>query len=96
MIATEALPLSLLYEQDETAWLEVMSNLAAEGRLSELDAPNLSEFLGRLIGRRSPAHVDLKKGAVAKTEADSKGGTLEWCITPKTVRAAYDSASAKK
>ncbi|HLQ51867.1 MAG TPA: phosphohistidine phosphatase SixA [Terriglobales bacterium] len=58
--------------------------------------PNLSEFLGRLIGRRAPAHVDLKKGAVAKTEADSKGGTLEWCITPKTVRAAYDSGSAKK
>jgi phosphohistidine phosphatase len=58
--------------------------------------PSLSEFLGRIIGRRSPAHVDLKKGAVAKVEADSKGGSLEWCITPKTVRAAYESGSSKK
>lgn len=53
--------------------------------------PNLSEFLGRLIGRRSPAQVDLKKGAVAKVDSDAKGGTLEWCMTPKTVRAVYES-----
>src|SRR5262245_15611101 len=52
--------------------------------------PNLSEFLGRVIGRRAPAQVDLKKGAVAKLEASSKGGMLEWCITPKTVRAAFE------
>ena len=57
--------------------------------------PNLSEFLGRLIGRRSPAHVDLKKGAVAKVDTDSKGGILEWCITPKIVRAVCES-NAKK
>src|SRR5215469_3430570 len=34
--------------------------------------PNLSEFLGRIIGRRGPANVDLKKGAVARVEADNK------------------------
>ncbi|HZR27680.1 MAG TPA: phosphohistidine phosphatase SixA [Terriglobales bacterium] len=53
--------------------------------------PSLSEFLGKLIGRRSPSHIDLKKGAVAKVEVDSKGGTLEWCITPKVVRAICES-----
>jgi len=58
--------------------------------------PNLSEFLGRLIARRSPSHIDLKKGAVAKVDADSKGGTLEWCITPKIVRAICESNAAKK
>src|SRR5260370_2540187 len=58
--------------------------------------PNLSEFLGRLIGRRSPSQVDLKKGAVAKVDADSKGGTLEGCITPKIVRAVCESNSSKK
>lgn len=58
--------------------------------------PNLSEFLGRLIGRRSPAHVELKKGAIAKVDADSKGGTLEWCITPKIVRAVCESNATKK
>lgn len=54
--------------------------------------PNLSEFLGKLIGRRAAAQIDLKKGAVAKVDSDSKGGTLEWCITPKIVRAAQEGA----
>jgi hypothetical protein len=51
MAATEVLPLSVLYEQDETAWLEVMSNLAAEGRHAEMDFPNLSEFLADMAKR---------------------------------------------
>ena len=54
--------------------------------------PNLSEFLGKLIGRRAAAQIDLKKGAVAKVDSNSKGGTLEWCITPKIVRAAQEGA----
>ena len=51
MTTTEVLPLSVLYEQDETAWLEVMSNLAAEGRFAEMDYPNLSEFLADMAQR---------------------------------------------
>jgi len=39
------MPLALLYEQDETAWLEAMSALAAEGRFGEMDFTNLSEYL---------------------------------------------------
>ena len=51
MVATEQLPLSVLYEHDETAWLEVMSNLAAEGRYAEMDHRNLSEYLADMAKR---------------------------------------------
>jgi hypothetical protein len=38
IMATAAqLPLHLLYERDETAWLDAMSELAAQRRLDELD-----------------------------------------------------------
>lgn len=56
--------------------------------------PNLSEFLARLIGARSGGAVDLKKGAVAKVEFDQKRPTLEWCVSPKFVRAIYESAAS--
>jgi len=51
MIATEKVPLSVLYEQDETAWLETMSKLSAEGRYAELDHLNLSEYLADMAKR---------------------------------------------
>lgn len=51
MKLTEMLPLSGLYEQDETAWLEIMSRLAAEGRHDEMDHHNLSEYLADMAKR---------------------------------------------
>ena len=45
MIALPVQTLADLYERDETAWLEVMAELAAEGRVAELDLPNLTECL---------------------------------------------------
>ncbi len=48
--------------------------------------PNLSEFLGRLIGGGSRAGMDLKKGAVARVEVDRHRGILHWMLTPKIVR----------
>lgn len=45
------LPLNLLYEQDETAWLEAMSQLAAHGRLEEMDRHHLSEYLADMAKR---------------------------------------------
>lgn len=51
MTTTALLPLSVLYERDETAWLEVMSSLAAEGRYAEMDHPNLSEYLADMAKR---------------------------------------------
>jgi Domain of unknown function DUF29 len=46
---TEAL--SALYEQDETAWLEVMANLVAKKRFAELDHRHLSEYLTDMAKR---------------------------------------------
>lgn len=51
MPTTVTAPLSVLYERDETAWLEIMSNLAAEGRYAEMDHPNLSEYLADMAKR---------------------------------------------
>lgn len=49
--------------------------------------PNLSDFLGRVIGdSRMGAAIELKKGAVAKVEMEGGQGLLHWCITPKIVR----------
>jgi hypothetical protein len=51
MIRPATMPLELLYEQDETAWLEAMAVLAAEGRLSEMDHRHLSEYLSGMSKR---------------------------------------------
>jgi hypothetical protein len=51
MSTAEALELSLLYERDETAWLEAMSALAADGRHAEMDYRNLSEYLADMALR---------------------------------------------
>ena len=51
MPTAEAVDLSLLYEQDETAWLEAMSELIRLGRLDEVDYPNLAEYLAEMARR---------------------------------------------
>lgn len=51
MAIVEARKLSRLYETDETAWLEIMAALAAEGRYRELDYPNLSDYLADMAKR---------------------------------------------
>jgi len=51
MTTAEAFALSVLYEQDETAWLESMAALAAEGRFAQLDLPNLAEYLADMAKR---------------------------------------------
>jgi len=49
--------------------------------------PSMSEFLSKAISANSgAAHVDFKKGAVAKVEMTGRNGTLEWLITPKIAR----------
>lgn len=59
--------------------------------------PNLSEFLGRIIGEAEcEAAVDLKKGAVARVEMRRNTGTLHWCVTPKVLRAAYAAAESSR
>jgi len=51
MATVEVLPLSVLFDQDETAWLEAMSALAAEGRYADMDYPNLSGYLADMAKR---------------------------------------------
>jgi len=56
--------------------------------------PSLSEFAGRVISEAGcEAAVELKKGAVAKVEMGRNSAVLQWCITPKIVKAIY-AASA--
>lgn len=43
--------LSALYLEDETAWLDEMSRLAAERRYDEFDFENLSEYLISMANR---------------------------------------------
>jgi hypothetical protein len=51
MTTTKVSPLRVLYERDETAWLEAMSDLAAQGRYAEMDHLNLSEYLADMAKR---------------------------------------------
>ena len=56
--------------------------------------PNLSEFLSFLIsGGTASGAAELKKGTVAKVNYQQQGkGTLQWCVTPKLLGAAQESA----
>jgi phosphohistidine phosphatase len=55
--------------------------------------PNLSQFLGALISESGcEASLDLKKGAVAKVEMRRSSGILQWCLTPRILRALYETA----
>jgi Domain of unknown function DUF29 len=44
-------PLTDLYEQDETAWLEIMARLVAAKRYKELDHQHLAEYLTDMARR---------------------------------------------
>jgi phosphohistidine phosphatase len=49
--------------------------------------PSLTEFLSKAVSTgAAPAHIDFKKGAVAKVETAGRRGTLDWLITPKIAR----------
>ena len=51
MTTTEAVSLDLLYEHDETAWLEAMAALAREHRPADMDFPHLGEYLTDMAKR---------------------------------------------
>jgi len=51
MATVEDVALRVLYEQDETAWLDAMAALAAGGRYLDLDYPNLAEYLADMARR---------------------------------------------
>ena len=51
MTTAQVLPPGVLYERDETAWLETMAELIRLGRLDELDYSNLAEYLADMARR---------------------------------------------
>ena len=51
MATAQTEPLSALYERDETAWLEAMSELIAQQRYADLDHLHLSEYLADMARR---------------------------------------------
>ena len=56
--------------------------------------PSLSEFLGRVISEGGcEAAIELKKGAVARTEMNRNAAALIWCLTPKILRTLYAAAA---
>jgi hypothetical protein len=51
MTSLWTVPLAELYSEDETAWLDRMSVLVRERRLTELDLDNLTEYLSDMARR---------------------------------------------
>ena len=49
--------------------------------------PSFTEFVSKSVsGPGGAAHIDLKKGSVARVEMNGRTGTLDWLITPKVAR----------
>lgn len=54
--------------------------------------PSLTEFLGKTIsGGAAAAHLDFKKGAVAKVDVNGRKGSLQWLATPRVARSLQPS-----
>lgn len=70
-------------------FLELLSEMrSADSALLVGHNSKLAEFIGRLISNSSGrAGIHLKKGAVAKIVRKHTGATLQWCLTPKLLRA---------
>lgn len=51
MTTRSTLSLDVLYESDETAWLETMAELIRAGRLDDVDYPHLAEYLADMARR---------------------------------------------
>jgi phosphohistidine phosphatase len=55
--------------------------------------PNFSEFLGHLVAENgSRAHIEMKKGAVAKVESAQKKFVLQWLLTPRLANATSEAS----
>jgi hypothetical protein len=66
-----------LYLDDETAWLERMAGLIAEGRLDELDYEHLAEYLSDMARRdRREVYSRLKVLLVPERRGGSWRGTI--------------------
>jgi hypothetical protein len=70
-----------LYESDETAWLDAMSELIEQGRLDELDYANLREYLSDMAKRdrrEVESRLALLIEHLLKWDYQSKKRTRSW------------------
>jgi hypothetical protein len=83
MTTVQALPRRVLYEHDETAWLESMAELIRLGRLNEIDDPNLAEYLADMA-RRDRRDVESRLTVLIVLalkwthQPDRRSGASEW------------------
>lgn len=78
-----------LFERDETAWLEAMAALAAEGRLANLDLPNLAEYrtdLARRERREVFSRLVELLTHLLKWDHQPRGRNGSWCGTIREQR----------
>lgn len=89
MPTVQADELKLLYEQDETAWLETSARLVREGRFDELDHDTLTEFLEDMA-RRDRREVESRLAVllahVLKWTWQPSERTRGWLATVETQR----------
>lgn len=57
--------------------------------------PSMSEFLAKVVGASGAAHVELKKGSIARVEISGRSGTLQWLVTPKIARTLQSTLKLK-
>jgi len=86
---------ALLPDADFSAFRDLVAkNTQHEAIMVVGHNPSLTDFLCRTASARAgKAAIDLKKGAVAKVEVEGKQATLQWLLTPKAVKAIYDSST---
>lgn len=80
-----------LYEQDETAWLEVMAELAAQKRFEDMDCENLREYLESMAKRDKREVRSRLRSLLAhllKWEYQQGQRTTSWKLTIRQQRRA--------
>lgn len=79
----------MLYEQDETAWLEQTANLIAERRFAEVDFANLCEYLADMARRDKRETLSRLRTLLAhllKWEYQPENRSRSWQGTIRTQR----------
>ena len=90
---------SLLPEATYTQFQRLLRECSAyENVLVVGHNPNLSGFLGALVGaagpdETAPARVRLRKGSIAKVSLQRGPGVLQLLIDPRTVRSLYATST---
>jgi phosphohistidine phosphatase len=84
-------------EADFSAFKEMLQNYKKlEAIMVVGHNPSLQEFLASFISNSGcKAGVELKKGGIARVDTGAKLNLLQWYMTPKMVKAVYDSAKSR-